>query len=1330
MEANVAEEEVENDARIALAELEDAHITMYNLSVYSFEEMEKEAGNIIITKSKTTADVLTSEGGINDSRMGTLSFTDVCKTCSAQNCPGHMGIILFGKDNEICNPLFIKMIVKILNCVCHSCSRVLFCNEVDKKNMTEELKKILKRSPENRLTELENYCKDKAECPCNYSNVKKVARCLKSVKIKSSEITDDGFIQPKDSKGHVKTLHNKNIIQILSHIPKKDAQYLGFIGDTAPVDLMMRGILVIPPLARPPTTDKNGVIIQNPITLMYLDIVKAVTKGKMPGSVYTAVRSLIVKNNNNRKGGQEIKSISELQQGKKGLFRQSMMGKRTDFNCRTVAGPGEFLAFGQEVLPLEWSLILTKPVKVTNFNIEFLNNLLALKKINYIGDAKGVRKSVNYSRPLPTLLIGQQVEIQLKDKDRIYLNRQPSLTKGSMMGFEIVFEEGQVIKSHLSITTSLNLDHDGDELNVWIPQDYEVEAELEYILNAKNCLISTASGKANMGLVMNSITASHLLSLQGSEVSEVLYYNLITSLTNKEALPSLIDRLNLFGFELFRTDVNGEKHFSGKAVLSALFPPNFTYKHKGVHIYNGIIVSGILTKAHLGPTSRSVVQELVKHYTIYRASDFLTDAPHLLNIYIANRGFSVGISDCENVVVDSKAVQANLQYNKNTQIFDTLHQQLDSLIFTTKTYQDISNIIIKVVDNLDATIRQSYDTGFKKQLASFKIQLSRIDQLVKKVGNKKCGNDIIKLIIEQFRSLSEAKAKQKLYLEKELEKFNTLIDSLKGKTITDPFLIKLRKTAKQIEADYLLVGQHQPIDTNFDVKVASLNDAINQIISRIFESLQPSILADDNTLLNELDQVLRRLLFEGTPNYYLYDDLYRIYKLVKMSYFNPRSIELFFQQLPPQFKNIISSNIIEEDDRLTYTSSNYENLTMIDFLFTLNTQLTQCLLDDKQMAFKNNSILGQFNEILLLINYHIFTNLQNSLNTAYNKNYVIKKEEIAKILLDVESIGSKKNLPLKEAQFKELQLMEKLNIAGAVGATLAGKVSKSNAIVAQTEMGAGTKGSSANVGQIMGAIGQQYMSGKRLWNDHARLSSHFDEDDESPQARGLIESSFLEGLSPTEMFFIQAAGRESVIETYMNTPIIGKLLRFMERALENVIIAYDGSVRNNMGFLYATSYNMGFGIDKMLAVGTEEKPLLTNFIDINLMMDKYNQERGWYSINELKKTNLKITNKSLEDQFTDALKGKLVEPILIKSEYQNAEQKLTLFEKARIIGIRAQMLNENDVPRVATTLTDALDIAKLEYEQGLLAAEPALFIIRTLPNGTKVRVYPTIANII
>ena len=155
----------------------------------------------------------------------------------------------------------------------------------------------------------------------------------------------------------------------MKNIPDTDAEYLGFVGATKPVDLILQGMFVIPPLARPPITDKNGESIQNPITMLYLDIVKAVYNGNnTPGKIYKAVRSLCIKNDNSKKGGQEIKSIKELLQGKNGIYRASTMGKRVDWCARSVAGPGHHLAHGQLELPMEWSTVLSKPLKVTNYN--------------------------------------------------------------------------------------------------------------------------------------------------------------------------------------------------------------------------------------------------------------------------------------------------------------------------------------------------------------------------------------------------------------------------------------------------------------------------------------------------------------------------------------------------------------------------------------------------------------------------------------------------------------------------------------------------------------------------------------------------------------------------------------------------------------------------------------------------------------------------------------------------------------------------------------------------------------------------------------------------
>ena len=46
-----------------------------------------------------------------------------------------------------------------------------------------------------------------------------------------------------------------------------------------------------------------------------------------------------------------------------------------------------------------------------------------------------------------------------------------------------------------------------------------------------------------------------------------------------------------------------------------------------------------------------------------------------------------------------------------------------------------------------------------------------------------------------------------------------------------------------------------------------------------------------------------------------------------------------------------------------------------------------------------------------------------------------------------------------------------------------------------------------------------------------RTSSHFSKFDDSPNARGFVESSFISGLRPEELFFHAMGGRVGLIDT-------------------------------------------------------------------------------------------------------------------------------------------------------------------------------------------------------
>ncbi|KAH7368496.1 DNA-directed RNA polymerase II subunit RPB1 [Plectosphaerella cucumerina] len=119
----------------------------------------------------------------------------------------------------------------------------------------------------------------------------------------------------------------------------------------------------------------------------------------------------------------------------------------------------------------------------------------------------------------------------------------------------------------------------------------------------------------------------------------------------------------------------------------------------------------------------------------------------------------------------------------------------------------------------------------------------------------------------------------------------------------------------------------------------------------------------------------------------------------------------------------------------------------------------------------------------------------------------------------------------------------------------------------------GSKGSSINISQMTALVGQQIVEGKRIpFGFKYRTLPHFTKDDYSPESRGFVENSYLRGLTPSEFFFHAMAGREGLIDTAVKTAETGYIQRRLVKALEDVSVKYDGTVRNSLGdilqFLY------------------------------------------------------------------------------------------------------------------------------------------------------------------
>ena len=135
---------------------------------------------------------------------------------------------------------------------------------------------------------------------------------------------------------------------------------------------------------------------------------------------------------------------------------------------------------------------------------------------------------------------------------------------------------------------------------------------------------------------------------------------------------------------------------------------------------------------------------------------------------------------------------------------------------------------------------------------------------------------------------------------------------------------------------------------------------------------------------------------------------------------------------------------------------------------------------------------------------------------------------------------------------------------------------------------AGSKGGPINIAQMIACVGQQNIEGKRIpYGFEDRTLPHFKKYDDGAEARGFIENSFIAGLTPTEFFFHAMSGREGLIDTAVKTAETGYIQRQIVKAMEDLMVQNDGTVRDaNMNIV-----QFHYGEDGVNSTKIEAQPL-------------------------------------------------------------------------------------------------------------------------------------------
>ena len=655
----------------------------------------KAVSAVQITSPDTFANGRPVPGGLFDLRMGTIERGENCATClqGPSLCPGHFGYLQLAAP--IFHPQFIDVIKKVMDSVCFQCGALLI-----EKNQAEETLKFKKTKRLDRVKKLIKSRKICPRCSAVQPNVKRQKNALRlTYTYREGDTERESILSPNLAR------------EIMKRITDYDAEVLGFSPANRPEWMIMELLPISPPSMRPTVTTDGGQKGEDDLTVFLAHIIRAnntvrekSTAGNISDqallsfieivNVYVAamvVGGIRKSTNSNLSGrilvtrtGKPLTSIAERTSGKHGRLRKNAMGKRVNFSARSVISPDPNLDLDELGVPMQIAKILTFPEVVNEYNREELYQYIMNTKTETHPMAITVKqgnivRTVKHIKPLEDIVLrnGDVVTRQLKDGDVALFNRQPTLHRMSMMGMKArIMKIGKTFRMNLSVTTPLNADFDGDEINGFLCQSITTSNEIWELTRPSTQIVTPQTNGPIIGIVQDSLVGAFLMT------------RYTTRLSKKHAM-LILSASREFNGKMARSDSRGT--WSGLDIMSEILPSislkrmsnsfdegwedvkhsdseNKAYiSNSRIIIKDGKLISGSIDKSVLGAKKEGgiahvIFNDLGPEYT----GKFLSLLQKFTNRFLVFRGFSVGLGD----IVPNKEVRETM----NKQVLEGLSE--------------------------------------------------------------------------------------------------------------------------------------------------------------------------------------------------------------------------------------------------------------------------------------------------------------------------------------------------------------------------------------------------------------------------------------------------------------------------------------------------------------------------------------------------------------------------------------------------------------------------------------------------------------------------------
>lgn len=374
-----------------------------------------------------------------------------------------------------------------------------------------------------------------------------------------------------------------------------------------------------------------------------------------------------------------LKSLSDNLKGKRGLFRQNLLGKRVDYSGRSVIVVGPELTLNQCGLPKHMALELFRPFVIAQ---------LLAKELAY--NIRGANRLIEDGISEVWAIL----EDVIKDK-YVLLNRAPTLHRLGIQAFKPVLIEGNAIQVHPMVCSAFNADFDGDQMAVHVPLSDEAQLEAREIMASDKNILKPGSGDPTISAKMLDIVLGcyWMTKEVNGEKGEGKYF------------PNPNSAITTFDF--------GEVGFRAKIKVLATDTPKYKeYEGKifettvGRLLFNSVLPSDypFINKEIERKKIASLVDDLIEKYGIENIPKIMDKIKSFGFKYATYSGVTWGIDDVvipegkAEVISKAKKLSEDVMEEFNSGLLSKEERLRKNVEIWHKTKSDVEKLIPETLD--------------------------------------------------------------------------------------------------------------------------------------------------------------------------------------------------------------------------------------------------------------------------------------------------------------------------------------------------------------------------------------------------------------------------------------------------------------------------------------------------------------------------------------------------------------------------------------------------------------------------------------------------------